>query len=227
VTPSRRSRLPSHRSCAPSLVRRGWVLAALLSGALAAAQAYDGATRTVTVAPSGGDDTQALRAAFDTCAAVGPGCAVQVTEGTFTTGQHVIRGFQGTFAGAGMDATYVEPSTPLPMSGAEMVLERAPTDEEPWPILFLFIDADMTMRDLAFRVTPPEVSDTWRILGMELSVLATLVSIGGDRTSDDVTGFESVVADVWLTDTAEAATVRCVGAARLLDEGADAWTHCD
>jgi hypothetical protein len=158
---------------------------ALVPGA-AGAQRYDEASRTVTVVPSGVDDTEALRTAFETCASVGAGCTVQLTEGTFFTRQHVIRDFHGTFAGAGMDATVIEPLVPLPVSQAEMVLAELPTDEAPWPILFLFFDADMTLRDLGFRVTQEEVTDTWRIFDMEIEVLATLVAISGDRTRTDV-----------------------------------------
>jgi len=38
---------------------------ACLAASTAAAQSFDAATRTVTVAPSGVDDTRALRTAFD------------------------------------------------------------------------------------------------------------------------------------------------------------------
>jgi len=121
-----------------------WGVVTLLL-ATASAQGIDARSRTVAVAPSGADDTMALRQAFATCAAVGPGCTVRLAEGTFSTRQHVIRGFQGAFVGAGM-----------------------------------------TLADLAFRVTQTDVTTPWNIFGMEIRVLATLVSLTGDRVRVDV-----------------------------------------
>jgi hypothetical protein len=168
---------------------RWWVALAL--GVLAAlgavsAQGFDARTRTVTVAPSGGDDTMAIRQAFATCIAVGPGCTVQLTEGTFLTRQHVIEGFHGAFVGAGMDRTFIEPLAPLYVNENEMVLMDDPTDEAPWPILFLFVGANMTMADLGFRVTAFEVTTPWNIFGTQFTALATVVSLTGEGARVDV-----------------------------------------
>jgi hypothetical protein len=175
---------PSRSTYAGS-VRSLSLLVALLIG-FASAQGFDARARTVTVEPSGGDDTMAIRQAFATCAAVGPGCTVRLAEGTFFTRQHVIEGFHGTFVGAGTDRTVIEPLTPLRVTDAEMVLMNHPSDEEPWPILFLFVDAHMTMSDLTFRVTDYEVTTPWNIYGMEITALATLVSLTGDDVRVDV-----------------------------------------
>jgi len=166
-------------------------LGALALGVLAAlgavsAQGFDARTRTVTVAPSGGDDTMAIRQAFATCAAVGPGCTVQLTEGTFFTRQHVIEGFHGAFVGAGIDRTVIEPLAPLYVTEAEMVLMNHPSADEPWPILFLFVDANMTMADLGFRVMAYEVTTPWNIFGTQFTALATVVSLTGDAARVDV-----------------------------------------
>ena len=150
------------------------------------AQGFDARSRTVTVVPSGGDDTMALRQAFATCIAVGPGCTVRLTEGTFVTRQHVIEGFHGAFVGAGSDRTFIEPLAPLYVTDAEMVLMNDPTDAEPWPILFLFIDANMTMADLGFRVTDYEVTTPWNIFGTQFTALATVVSLTGEAARVDV-----------------------------------------
>ena len=162
------------------------ILFGLAAVGAAQAQGFDARTRTVTVAPSGGDDTLAIRQAFLTCIAVGPGCTVRLTEGTFVTRQHVIEGFHGAFVGAGSDRTFIEPLAPLYVTDAEMVLMNHPTDEEPWPILFLFIDANMTMADLGFRVTDYEVTTPWNIYGMQITALATLVSLTGEDARVDV-----------------------------------------
>lgn len=158
----------------------------LAVAASAAAQGFDARSRTYTVVPSGGDDTAAIRQAFATCLAVGHGCTVRLSEGTFRTRQHVIEGFHGAFLGAGSDRTVVEPLAPLYVTDAEMVLTNYPSDEEPWPILFLFIDANMTMADLGFRVTDYEVTTPWTIYGMSITALATLVSLTGQDARVDV-----------------------------------------
>ena len=174
-------RTTSRTSCALA-----FALALALAGALAHAQTYDAPTRTVTVAPSGSDDTAAIRTAFDVCAAVGPGCTVRLTEGTFVTRQHVIRGFDGRFVGAGADRTFIEPRTPLHVTDAEMVLMHPPTDDEPWPILFLFVDARMTLADLAFRVRDRIITTPWNIFDLQIEALATLVSLTGQDVRVDV-----------------------------------------
>lgn len=164
-----------------------FLVTVVLALSAAHAQGFDARSRTVTVVPSGGDDTMALRQAFVTCVAVGPGCTVRLAEGTFRTRQHVIEGFQGTFVGAGMERTVIEPLTPLYVTDAEMVLMNPPTREEPWPMLFLFVDAHMTMADMTFLVSDYEVTTPWNIYGMEITALATFVSLTGDDVRVDVT----------------------------------------
>jgi hypothetical protein len=163
-----------------TLAARTFALAVILAGAPAWAQTYDASTRTVTVAPSGGgDDTDAIRTAFEICSAVGPGCTVRLTEGTFFTRQHVVHGFDGRFEGAGADRTVVEPLTPLRVSEAANVLAQPPTDAQPWPVLFFFADARMTLSDLAFHVPDGNVTTPWSIFGGGAVALLTLVSING------------------------------------------------
>ena len=154
--------------------------------AFASAQTVDPVARVVMLAPSGGDDTDALRAAFDACGALGPGCTVRLEPGVFRTTQQVIEGFHGTFEGAGMDASVIEPLAPLRVSTDEIAIARPPTPDNPWPMLFMFIDPDMRMRDVGFRVVTPETTETWTIYGMELRVLATMVSLTGHRARVDV-----------------------------------------
>jgi len=157
-----------------------------VTAATATAVEFDFRGRSVFVTPSGGDDTFALQSAFDACIAIGPGCTVRLGAGTFRTRQLVIEDFDGTFVGAGMDATVLEPAGTLDVNANENVLAELPSPENPWPFLLLFIDADMTMRDLGFRVTEPVVTSTWHIRGMDINVLATLVMISGDRSRVDV-----------------------------------------
>jgi hypothetical protein len=81
-----------------------WFDAGPLSGAEPVASVplqFDPLTNTVTVSPSGGDDTLRLLAAIELCAAVGPRCAVRLTVGTVVTTPLAVAGLHGvvTFFG--------------------------------------------------------------------------------------------------------------------------------
>jgi hypothetical protein len=161
-------------------------LVAVLAGTPAAAQTYDAATRTVTVAPSGVDDTRAIATAFDVCRAVGPGCTVQLTEGTFLTRQHERVGFQGAFAGAGMDATEIRPLTPLPIRPARVDLATSWPEPGFGSVLFTFDRSDVVVRDLAFFNDDPAPSEPWRFAGGEIRALAVFLVFQGPDSRVDV-----------------------------------------
>jgi hypothetical protein len=162
------------------------VLAAVLAGVPAVAQTYDASTRTVTVAPSGVDDTRALRTAFDVCQAVGPGCTVQLEAGTFRTQQIEVWGFHGTFAGAGMDVTVVETLAPLPISPPDHDIARSFPDPEGGPVLMAFRNAHMKMRDLTLRNDAPEPTTGWRFNDFPIPAIAVMLVLEGDDLRVDV-----------------------------------------
>jgi hypothetical protein len=73
------------------------------------------------VEPSGGDDTDALQAAFDAALAAGPGSVVELAEGDFNIHEPiVVYNWSGTVRGAGKDRTILHtnadpfPRRPLP-----------------------------------------------------------------------------------------------------------------
>ena len=150
----------------------------------ALAQSFDSHTRTVNVGPSGTDDTLAIATAFDICLAVGPGCTVQLSEGTFFTRQQDVAGFRGTFAGAGMEATVIEPITPFRVSPERVdVSSRAP-DPGGAPVMFTFRDTDVTVRDLGFVVREPAPSEPWFFGELEIRALAVILSFEGLHVRD-------------------------------------------
>ncbi len=177
---------PKARSLVPPFVRcLAWLTVVMvLTGAVA--QSENATARTVTVSPSGVDDTEALRAAFDTCLAAGPGCIVRLTEGTFHTRQLDVVGFHGTFEGAGQDVTIVEPITPLEVSPPGVdVSERAP-DRGKGPTLATFRESDVTIRDLGFRVTEPAPSEMWRFGTTPIRAIAVVLSFEGQHATIDL-----------------------------------------
>ena len=81
---------------------RRLVLAVVLAVALLCLLAAPAlAATTITVTPSGGDDTAAIQAAFDAAVQAGPGSTVQLTAGHFYTNDILVQNFRGYFKGAG------------------------------------------------------------------------------------------------------------------------------
>ena len=155
-------------------------LAALLPLA-AQAQSFDAATRTVTVAPSGGgDDTPAVQAALDACVAFGPDCTVQLEEGLFRTRQLLAYDFHGAFRGAGREATVIEPFGVFPVNDDDNVVGRPPTPENPWPTHVAFVGGDVTVSDLTLRMTGEAPAEPWTIRDMTFDVMAHSLVITGD-----------------------------------------------
>lgn len=152
---------------------------AALALAPVAAQTLDAAARTVTVSPSGADDTMAIATAFSMCQDFGPGCTVQLTEGTFLTRQQDIEGFVGTFAGAGREATVVEAITPYVVSPPRVDVSLRDPDRGGGPVMFTFWDGDIVIRDMTLAVCGASPSETWLFAGNALDVMAAVIVFSG------------------------------------------------
>ena len=96
------------------------------------------------VNPSGADDTQALKNAFEDAKASGPGAIVQLTEGTYNIGPIDVRDFNGCFIGAGKAKTYISNLPELPCE------ELYQSDNLPY--LMQFIGGNILISDLAFCI---------------------------------------------------------------------------
>ena len=96
------------------------------------------------VNPSGGDDTQALKDAFEDAKASGPGATVQLTEGIYTIGPIDVRDFNGCLIGAGKTKTFISNLPELPCE------ELYQSDNLPY--LMQFIGGNVLISDLAFRI---------------------------------------------------------------------------
>lgn len=153
----------------------------LLASAPVVAQRVDAQTRTIAVEPSGGDDTAAVQAALDACLLFGPGCTVQLSEGTFRTQQLLTHGFHGTFRGAGQEVTVLEPFERFTVSSDEVAIGRPPSSDNPWPFHVTFVGGDVTVSDLTFRMTEAEPAHPWTLFGMEFTVMASSLVITGER----------------------------------------------
>ena len=132
-------------------------LSSLLAGSLvlglALAASVSAPAQTFTVVPNNSDDTAAIQAAFDNCVAAGPGCTVQLASGTFHSSQVVVSDFHGTFKGMGKDATILEALPNLIVNQDSPFWLSQPSLANPWPFLISFVDGDITISDMGFRVT--------------------------------------------------------------------------
>ena len=86
---------------------RRLVLAVVLAVALLCLLAAPAlAATTITVTPSGGDDTAQIQKAFDKAVEAGPGSTVRLTAGHFYTNNILVQNFSGCFKGAGEGETH-------------------------------------------------------------------------------------------------------------------------
>ncbi len=129
----------------------GWIAVLPTASARGGYTAYDSATHTFAVSPTGGDDTANIQAAFDGCAEEGPECTVLLERGTFHTAQIVAVNFRGTFRGMGVPSTVVEalPELPVVFDGL-----RLPSQDNPYPMLFIFLEGKFTVSDMT-------ISEPW------------------------------------------------------------------
>lgn len=133
------------------------------------------------VSPTGTNDTENIQNALDACVSAGPGCTVQLTEGTFRSAMVEVTGFDGFFVGSGQGATVV---TSLPRLAC-----REQVHKNSWPSLLKFREGNPRISDLTFEVTELEPCDGWRFHGRGLTNrwLGSLLMISGkpiDRSFD-------------------------------------------
>jgi len=124
--------------------------------------------KSLTVSPTGADDTANLQCALDRGTAAGPGATVNLTSGTFHTAQLRAFNFQGTLRGDGMNSTILENLPNLPVAAVDFFLEP-PSAARPWPSLLAFTDGKFAVSDLAIHVeskTGTEPTTGWSIFGL-------------------------------------------------------------
>lgn len=104
--------------------------------------------RVITVAPTGGDDTQRLQAALDEASTAGRGAVIELAAGIFHVGRPLIGlNFDGTIRGAGSGETTVLADGSVNSDGLFQLL---PPEEAAalrtvtfFPVLFWFQEADV------------------------------------------------------------------------------------
>jgi parallel beta-helix repeat protein len=148
-----------------------------LGGAMGSGAALS-AGSTITLAPSGVDDTSNIQAALDACE---PGCTVQLEAGTFHTAQLVASNFRGVLRGRGRGLTVLEALPTLPVNDAlPWPWAVSPTPAEPWPVLLAFLDGRFVVSDLTVRVPRSPATEPWLIGAQTLRELIAIM-VTGDR----------------------------------------------
>lgn len=133
---------------------------------------------TITVLPTGSDDTANLKCAFDLGIGI-PGAVVQLARGTYITDRIIVDGFVGTLRGAGMDATIVRnPDSAIYVTPDDC--EFVPPDSPAYapPYLFVFLGGDYTVTELTVSIVGAEPATDWSIFGIRESMGEGLHAMG-------------------------------------------------
>jgi len=149
--------------------------------------------KTITVKPTGIDDTGNLQCAFDAAVIAGSGARVRLKSGTFYTEQLVINGFNGKFKGEGVKNTVVT-NLPNLYVTEENFYFNPPSTDNPWPSLFAFVGGDFTVSDLTIHISGNDGTTGWTIFGIDppITELAHGVAILGPQAN---TQFEHVLVE--------------------------------
>ena len=143
---------------------------------------YDNNTNSWIVSPTGGDDTQNIQRAFDEAVMAGPGSTVQLTAGQFYCNNIVVKGFQGTFKGAGKGVTKIDTLRALDPKAPPL---SAPVD---YPALLQFVGGSLRISDMTFEITPFRTTETYRYPGLnqKFCIIDTIVRIDGRYVDSQV-----------------------------------------
>jgi len=120
----------------------------------------------ITVQPNDVDDTENIQCAFDAAVAAGPGLDVQLVKGTYRMAQIVVNDFYGNFYGAGSKYTTVT-NLPNLYVTPENFYFNPPSAANPWPSLFVFVQGDFVVSDLAIHISGDDGTTGWTIFGID------------------------------------------------------------
>jgi hypothetical protein len=166
-------------------MKRVSILLLILFTSLATATAWAGSRIVYVPAPNGTDDTAKIQAALDACVAYGPGCTVQLAQGTYLTSQLVTYNFQGIFKGMGQTRTTIQALRNLPVSIGDPFTQgecKPDTTDCVWPSLIIFVDGDITVSDLT--VNEPNVPATQPWLGGAATFLNDGIRFMGQKRTN-------------------------------------------
>jgi hypothetical protein len=165
--------------------------------------------RTITVLPTGVDDTANLQSAFDNAVALGPGVKVQLVAGTYHIRQIAVKNFRGSFAGAGADKSVLTNLPNLvvkvqPPNDYFSTLPTPATGANPWPSLVAFVDGNFVVSDMGMDITGAKPTTGWffsgsptiyemaqgfLIVGTDANAVFLRVSVVGEQELNSLFGY--------------------------------------
>ena len=148
-------------------------VAVLVAPALASA-------KTFYVAPSGGNDTHNIQAAFNAAVKAGPGSTVQLSAGRFYTNNVLVKNFDGYFKGAGQGRTIIDCLRGLDPSNAPVTLMPK---LEPYPFLFAVSGGDVRVSDMTCDITAASPAVSYFLEGATYTALGPVFLVTGNASS--------------------------------------------
>jgi hypothetical protein len=164
--------------------------------------------RTITVLPTGVDDTANLQSAFDNAVAAGPGVKVQLVAGIYHTREIAVNNFRGTFTGAGAEKSVLTNLPNLVVKQPSDYFNTLPTPStgaNPWPTLVAFVDGDFVVSDMGMNITgakpttgwllPPTVYEMavgFAVVGTEAKATFLRVSVVGEPEQNSLFGYNLI-----------------------------------
>lgn len=148
--------------------------------------------KTVTVLPTGTDDTVNLQCAIDLGVTLGPGTTIQLTQGIFTTAQLVVKDLRGAIRGMGQEATIIHnPATPVPIdrpdcaaAGSDCFIDSPPSATNRYPSLISILGRDVVLSDFQIEILGSQSTARWHTpWGIDAALLSNVVQfLGSDST---------------------------------------------
>jgi hypothetical protein len=134
---------------------------------------------TVSILPTGSDDTANLQCAFDYASTI-PGVVLQLGKGTYITGRIVVDGFHGNIRGMGMDKTIVRnPDAPIYVTPDDFYMVPPESPYFAPPYLIAFLGGNYTVTDLTVSIAGATPATDWSIFGIRNSLGHGITSMAG------------------------------------------------
>jgi hypothetical protein len=174
--------------------------------------------KVLRVSPTEVDDTANIQCAFDWANDIGPGMTVRLLPGTFHTAQILVVDFHGAFQGSGRDHTTIVNLPDLPV--IPDIETIPPSPDNPWPNLFIFIDSDVTLSNMAIHIFGENPVGPWSVgdfgpvnqfgaaiivSGTESHFNVSHISLEGEQSSTSPVGynvFNGIYFEGYITPTA-------------------------
>jgi hypothetical protein len=138
--------------------------------------------------PSGGDDTEAFKAAFAAAQLAGPGAVVLMEAGEYHLGFLEVYDFVGSFMGAGMDETII---TVMNHMDGQSVLDRNLLVD-----LIKFVGGDVLMSNFTLQTPEGKLTDTGLPAGNIKSLVALTTGNPGYEFNNEERSIRAVIDQV-------------------------------